>query len=83
LNSQYLEVKTEKGFIIKLDIYSDLEKTLSQLKLLLKEIGEGRMEGLKYIDARLLDKAYVCYKDAKCAQETIITVPNATSTQIN
>ncbi|MEK7617790.1 MAG: hypothetical protein AAB410_01475 [Patescibacteria group bacterium] len=73
-----LQIITRFGFTIKFDINSDLNKVFEQLKLLQKEIGEARINGIKYIDMRVKDKGYVCYKDALCSQET--TAPKATST---
>lgn len=73
-----LQVITRLGFAIKFDINSDLSRVFEQLKLLLKEVGEARINGVEYIDMRVKDRGYVCYRDALCAQET--TVPKASST---
>lgn len=58
-----------EGYQIKFDVNSDLPKIFSQLRLLLKQAGEGRISGVKYIDMRVKDRGYVCYKEALCAQE--------------
>lgn len=73
-----LEARTQSGFVIKFDINSDLQKTFWQLKLLLKEVGEARMNGVKYIDIRIKDRGYICYKDAPCAREQTIQTASST-----
>lgn len=75
-----MAAKTAAGFIIKFDVNSDLAKIFSQLKLLLKDIGESRISGVKYIDMRIKNRGYVCYKDAACARETAVIIETATST---
>ncbi len=69
----------KEGYRIKFDVNSDLQKIFSQLRLLLKQVGVGRINGIKYIDMRVKDKGYVCYKDAACATDKI-EVPLDTTT---
>lgn len=73
------EARTQSGFFIKFDVNSDLQKTFWQLKLLLKEVGEARINGVKYIDMRIKDRGYVCYKDAKCAEANPISTASSTA----
>lgn len=73
-----LEVRTQSGFVIKFDTNSDLQKTFWRLKLLLKEVGEARINGVKYIDIRIKDRGYICYKDAPCAREQTIQTASST-----
>ena len=78
------EAKTQKGYIIKFDANSDLAKIFTQLNLLLKEVGDSRISGVKYIDMRIKDRGYVCYKDAACAQEaSVINIATSTSQSID
>ncbi|MBI3231764.1 MAG: hypothetical protein HYZ51_01645 [Candidatus Doudnabacteria bacterium] len=71
-----IEAITSAGYIIKFDINSDASKVFSQLKLLLKETGEAGVSGIKYMDMRIKDRGYICYKDAACANAS----PAATTT---
>lgn len=75
------EVKTKKNYTIKFDINSDIQKTFEHLALLLKDIGEDRINGVKYIDMRIKDRGYVCYKDALCASDAL--PEKASTTPIN
>lgn len=74
------EARAEGGVVIKFDINSDLQKIFEQLALLLKDIGEAKIKEVKYIDMRIKDRGYVCYKEAKCAQEN--SIPTASSTPV-
>ncbi|KKW29463.1 MAG: hypothetical protein UY73_C0017G0005 [Parcubacteria group bacterium GW2011_GWA2_52_8] len=69
-------VRTGIGFQVYIDVERSVTAQLRSLNLLLtREIKPETYAGLSYIDLRLPDVAYYCYKDAPCAPE------NATSTQ--
>lgn len=78
-----LEVETQKGFVVKFNITSDLDKVFKQLKPLLRDVGEARISAIKYIDMRIKDRGYVCFKDAACAVETQPKWASTTPDQIN
>ena len=80
IETYLLETLTAEEFVVKFDLNSELAKTFEQLKLLLKDIGGARISSIKYIDMRIKDRGYICYKDAPCAQETENPKP-ATSTE--
>lgn len=67
--SPEVEIKTQYGWSWYFDINSDINKTVSQGALLLKDIGQARIHSIKYIDMRINDKGFVCYLDAECARE--------------
>lgn len=68
-------VKTTQGFVVYFDLERDALVQLENLAYLLKqEIGSDRQGGLSYLDLRLPNIGYYCFKDAPCAFE------NATST---
>ncbi|MBI4050014.1 MAG: hypothetical protein HY398_01035 [Candidatus Doudnabacteria bacterium] len=61
--------KTALGFEVYFDQERDAAVQLANLKLLLnQEIRPETYDGLSYIDVRLPNVAYYCYKDAPCAQ---------------
>ena len=67
--SPEVEIKTQYGWSWYFDINSDMDKTVYQAALLLKDIGQARIHSIKYIDMRINDKGFVCYLDAECARE--------------
>lgn len=64
-----LFVKTSTGFEVYFDLERPVSDELGSLKLLLAEaIKPETYNGLAYIDVRLPNVAYYCYKDAACAE---------------
>jgi hypothetical protein len=65
-----LFVETAAGFQVFFDLKRPAQSQVKNLKLLLdQEIDPATLGGLSYIDLRLPDIAYYCYKDAPCAHE--------------
>lgn len=61
--------RTAFGFEVYFDLERGVSAQLSSLKLLLElEIRPETYNGLSYIDVRLPNVAYYCYKDALCAK---------------
>lgn len=61
---------TAVGFEVYFDLNRRADIQLDNLALLLnREINPETLSGLAYIDLRLPDIAYYCYKDAPCAQK--------------
>lgn len=62
--------KTVLGFEAYFDVERNPERQLQNLALVLgREIQPETYTGLSYVDLRLSDTAYYCYKDAPCAPE--------------
>ncbi len=63
--------KTSVGFEVYFDLERSVKAQLKNLALLLRqEIKPETWSGLSYIDLRLPNLAYYCYKDAPCAPES-------------
>lgn len=75
-----ISATTQAGLQIKFDVNSDLPNIFNHLRLLLKEVGGNKLREIKYIDMRIKDKGFVCYKNATCAKET--SIPTATSSPL-
>ena len=76
--SSDLLVKTVVGFTVYFDLVRSARVQIKNLNLVLtQQINPDTYSGLSYIDLRLPNTAYYCYKDAPCALE------NATSTPTN
>ena len=81
--SPEVEIKTQYGWSWYFDINSDMNKTVFQAGLLLKDIGQARIHSIKYIDMRINDKGFVCYLDAACAREPEPVQATTTPPQTN
>ncbi len=81
-----VELFTQTGYKLKINLNYSLKEQFQNLESLLKDISQSRINGVKYIDLRVKDKAFVCYKDGFCAKETPILpqnqTPNSTSTPL-
>lgn len=76
LEGSDLKVMTETGFVVYFDLKRDTSVQVKNLGYLLNsEIKSETHSGLSYIDMRLPNTGYYCFKDAPCA------LRNATSTQ--
>lgn len=72
LSSPDLNVHTTIGFEIYFDLDRGVPGQLANLSLLLSsEIKPETYSGLSYIDLRLPNIAYYCYKDSPCAIENL------------
>ncbi|OGE79197.1 MAG: hypothetical protein A2751_04355 [Candidatus Doudnabacteria bacterium RIFCSPHIGHO2_01_FULL_46_14] len=70
VKSQDIFARTAIGFNVIFDLEAGPKQQLESLSLILsREIRQETYTGLSYIDLRLSDKAYYCYKDAPCAPE--------------
>ena len=84
LKSLDLSVYTKNGLKVIFDMNSDLNKTLSQLRLLFSQFAPGDIKRLYYVDMRFADKSYVCYKNTACvAALNLPTDQSATTTPDN
>lgn len=81
--SQDLEVDTQSGFLLKLDVKTSWDESLSNLSALLGQMSAGELQNLAYIDLRVPQKAYVCDKTAPCANMAALVAGEATTTQSN
>ena len=70
--------KTKSGFLIKLSQNTNAKETLEKLKLIYYQLGDSEAKNLFYIDLRIDDKAYVCYKNTACILDQR-PAPEATS----
>lgn len=69
-------VRTGTGFQVYFDLGRSVKTQLRNLNLLLtSEIKPETYSGLSYIDLRLPDTAYYCYRDAPCAFENSTSTP--------
>lgn len=76
IKSQDILVKTGIGFLVYFDKERGRETQLNNLELVLNEqIKPETLSGLSYIDLRLSNYAYYCYKDAPCAFENATSTP--------
>ena len=78
--SPEIKIKNQYGWTWFFDINSDLNKTVAQAALLLKDIGQARIHSIKYIDMRIKDRGFVCYIDAACANVQSAQLKEATTT---
>lgn len=70
VNSLDIFVKTGIGFEVMFDLNRSAKNQLLNLELLLnQEIRPETYTGLSYIDLRLPEVGYYCYRDAPCALE--------------
>jgi hypothetical protein len=56
-----------------------LGEALEQLALLLTNIGEQK-NNLEYIDMRIKDRGFVCYKSSPCVKDALIFTQATSST---
>jgi len=71
-----LTVNTKNGFKILFDVKLDAKEILERLRLLLGQISEADKQRLYYLDMRIVNRGYVCYKNTACA----LASPIASST---
>ncbi len=64
------ELFTQTGYQIKINFHLINQEFLQNFEDLLNDITSSRISSVKYIDLRVAKKAYVCYKDAVCAQNS-------------
>ena len=80
-NEQDLIVETQQNYSIKFDVKTTWEESLNSLSTLFTKISPG--ETLGYIDLRVPERAYVCYRNTACANQKQTQVAGtATSTPI-
>ncbi|MBL8030072.1 MAG: hypothetical protein JNN11_02390 [Candidatus Doudnabacteria bacterium] len=60
-------VKTDTGLEIKFENNSGWQKSLSNLKSLIKQVPD--LKSMAYIDLRVTERAYVCPKNASCSTQ--------------
>ena len=77
LDEPDLDVYLDAGYKILFDSKSDLNLTLERLKILLPQISPADVKKLYYLDMRIKNRGYVCFKNTVCAVEN---PPTATST---
>lgn len=75
-----LEVNTAAGYKLFFDTNSDANETLDNLSVLLGKLSPNDKNRLAYIDLRIKNKAYVCYKDTACTQMARFQPPTNTGT---
>lgn len=63
-----LEVHTAAGYKLLFDTNGDAGETLDNLAVLLNKLSPDDRNRLEYIDLRIKNKAYVCYKGTACTQ---------------
>ncbi len=68
------------GYKILFDASSDMLQELNEYKVVWNNLSLDQKNRLYYIDLRIKNRGYVCYKNTECAKETIInpatTTPN-------
>ncbi len=69
LNEPDLEVYIDPGYKILFDLKPDLDLTLKRLKILLQQISPADTAKLYYIDVRIQNRGYICFKKTACAIE--------------
>lgn len=67
---QDLVAQTQNGFKINIDSTSDFKKVFNNLSLLLSQIPSDKKSLISYIDMRIQDRGYVCFKNTECSKET-------------
>lgn len=75
----YLEIKTldslggtfffKNGHKLKIEFSQNLEKITVQIQNLYGQITSEQKNNLKYVDLRIENKAYICYKNTVCAED--------------
>jgi hypothetical protein len=73
-----IEVFSE-SFKVWLALDDRLGEALEQLALLLTNIGEQK-NNLEYIDMRIKDRGFVCYKSSPCVKDALIFTQATSST---
>jgi hypothetical protein len=73
-----IEVFSE-SFKVWLALDDRLGEALEQLALLLTNIGEQK-NNLEYIDMRIKDRGFVCYKNSPCVKDALIFTQATSST---
>jgi cell division septal protein FtsQ len=68
-----LDVHLDAGYKILFDSKSDLDLTLERLKILLSQISPADLKKLYYLDMRIKNRGYVCFKNTACAVENPTT----------
>lgn len=82
-DNQDLWVDTQSGYLVKLDLKSDWNQTLNNLhNLFFVQILPGDQKRLAYVDMRVPERAYVCYKNTACAMAKSAVLGNSTSTPV-
>lgn len=59
--------QTAIGFEVYFDLKADAQRTLQELRLVLKEFSATDQKRLSYIDLRFKNKGFVCFKNQPCA----------------
>ncbi len=68
LNSSFITVTTNAGFLIKLNLNSNKTELLHQIELILNNMQDSQRKNLYYIDMRFQDRGFACFKGTFCAQ---------------
>ncbi|MCX6796926.1 MAG: hypothetical protein NTX98_00405 [Candidatus Doudnabacteria bacterium] len=71
LAEQDLILRTSDNYKVLFDLRSDMKDAAKNLEFLLSQILPENKGRLLYIDMRIQDRGYVCYKNTDCAKETI------------
>ncbi len=74
------KLKTKNAFWVYIDWNLNLEQTLDKLKLVLADLSEADKKRLSYVDMRLANKSFVCFKNTPCAKTQTTNQGSATST---
>lgn len=82
LQTPDLTVYAENGFRVLFDFNSDVNETLSQLKVLFTQFSDAGFKKLAYVDMRFAGKGYICNKDAPCVNDINLQNNRATTTPV-
>lgn len=78
LDEPDLAVYLDAGYKILFDSKSDLDLTLGRLKILLSQISPADIKKLYYLDMRIKNRGYACFKNTACAVESSTTATTTT-----
>ena len=81
LTNPDLEAETAAGYKVIFDTSYDNEENLANLSVLMDKLSPDEKNRLYYVDMRIKNKAFVCFKGTSCTQNQEIKMPVFGSSQ--
>ncbi len=73
-----VEAETAAGYKLIFDTSNDSTEVLDNLSVLIDKLSQDEKNRLFYIDLRIKNKAYVCFKGTSCTTDTVFQNPFVT-----
>lgn len=79
--NQDLNIDTQNGYLLKLDLRTSFEDSYRYLQALFSRLNSSNISQLAYIDLRVPERAYICFKNTACSRPSEIVAGSSTSTE--